>query len=277
MEVQEQLDVEKVEEFGVECSNGVIHSDGMSHSAFDSSSDHLPTINQLGNEGNAETEGEWVEVMTCSGRFEISKARMDETLYSVLHKEHREIGKRGIGMQIVNGLKQVVANRPASDFLTRLSSHWILIDTSGSVQLKLEMTASEAEQEAAFAHMHNPLPQPLQTLEGNTNQPAEITQETQTDRSGMDGLRWRAPEVVASKGGQVDGHKAVVFSLGLVLWEIETGQVPFGELDAVNAQRHSGTGIGPKMESLKDESFVSLIHRCVSVDPKGRPTLSEIE
>ncbi|KAK2963108.1 hypothetical protein BLNAU_2131 [Blattamonas nauphoetae] len=100
------------------------------------------------------------------------------------------------------------------------------------------------------------------------------------EQAGMDGLRWRAPEVVSADGRSgvesVDGHKASVFSLGLVLWEIETGQVPFGELDAVNAQRQSGTGVGPKMDTLKNEEFISLIHRCLSVDPKQRPTLSEI-
>ncbi|KAK2951494.1 hypothetical protein BLNAU_13516 [Blattamonas nauphoetae] len=140
------------------------------------------------------------------------------------------------------------------------------------------MTREEAEQEAALAQMQNS--QPLPNLEGNANQPAEMTQAAHTKKSGMDGLRWRAPEVVLADGRSgvesVDGQKASVFSLGLVLWEIETGQVPFGELDAVNAQRQSGTGIGPKMESLQNEEFVSLIHRCVSVDPKERPTLSEI-
>ncbi|KAK2959029.1 hypothetical protein BLNAU_6045 [Blattamonas nauphoetae] len=266
MEVQEAFDVEKVEEFGVDCSNGVIHTDGMSHSAFDSSSDRLPTLNHSRGEGKGEGEGEWVEVMACSGGFEISSARMTNTLYSVLHKEHRDVRKRGVGMQIVNGLKQVVGHRGWSDVLTRLSSHWILIDAAGNVQLKLQMNASEAEQEAAQAQTQNA--QALPKLDGNEKE--------QTDKSGMDGLRWRAPEVVGSKGGQVDGHKASVFSLGLVLWEIETGQVPFGELDAVNAQRQSGTGIGPKMESLQNEDFVSLIRRCVSVDPEQRPTLTEV-
>ncbi|KAK2959074.1 hypothetical protein BLNAU_5869 [Blattamonas nauphoetae] len=267
LEVQEPFDVEKVEEFGVDCSNGVIHTDGMSHSAFNSSSDRLPTnTNRSRDEGKAQTEGEWVEVMACSGGFEISVVPMGDTLYSVLHKEHREVGKRGVGMQIVNGLKQVVTHRGWSDVLTRLSSHWILIDAGGNVQLKLQMNTSEAEQEAAQAQTQNA--QALPNLEGNENE--------QTDKSGMDGLRWRAPEVVASKGGQVDGHKASVFSLGLVLWEIETGQVPFGELDAVNAQRQSGTGIGPKMESLPNEDFISLIRRCVSVDPEQRPTLTEV-
>ncbi|KAK2941663.1 hypothetical protein BLNAU_23427 [Blattamonas nauphoetae] len=144
MEVQEPFDVEKVEEFGVDCSNGVIHMDGMSHSAFDTSSDQKPTLKPSRDEGKAETEGEWVEVMACCGGFEISVVPMGYTLYSVLHKEHREVGKRGVGMQIVNG------------------------------------------------------------------------------------------------------------------------------------QRQSGTGIGPKMESLQNEDFISLISRCVSVDPEQRPTLTEV-
>ncbi|KAK2947633.1 hypothetical protein BLNAU_17466 [Blattamonas nauphoetae] len=85
------------------------------------------------------------------------------------------------------------------------------------------MNASEAEQEAAQGPSTL---QPLPNVEGNTNQPTEMTQTTHTEKSGMDGLRWRAPEVVVGVGGQVDGSKASVFSLGLILWEIETGQVP---------------------------------------------------
>ncbi|KAK2951498.1 hypothetical protein BLNAU_13520 [Blattamonas nauphoetae] len=156
-----------------------------------------------------------------------------------------------IVIQIVNGLKAVVAHRGWSDVLTRLSSHWILIDAAGNVQLKLQMNASEAELEIAQAQTQNP------DKSGNENgqtifEGSERTEYSEKDKTGMDGMRWRGPEVAAGSG-QVDGSKASVFSLGLVLWELETGQVPFGELDAVNAQRQSGTGIGPKMDSLKNE------------------------
>ncbi|KAK2958377.1 hypothetical protein BLNAU_6647 [Blattamonas nauphoetae] len=267
MEVQEPLEVEKVDEVGVDCSNGVIRTDGDDHSAFDSAGEI-----RSNKETNQLTRSQFGEVMTCSGDFGMSTARLGETLYSVLHKEHREIGRRGIGVQIVNGLKHVVAHRPVSDVLTRLSSHWILLDTEGNVQLKLQMTSEEAEQEATQVQQQNPHPR----LGGDNNQQTEITQDSQPVKSGTDGLRWRAPEVVAGGGIVVDRHKAAVFSLGLILWEIETGQVPFGELDAVNAQRQSGTGIVPKMDSLQNEEFVSLIHSCLSVDPKQRPTLSEI-
>ncbi|KAK2958915.1 hypothetical protein BLNAU_6164 [Blattamonas nauphoetae] len=261
MEDQDQYQVDdKMDTVDGDATNQILHSNKISHSAFDSSTNQLPNVHRSQEGMKSPSEAECVEVLACSGAFEISATPISNTLYSVLHKEHREIGKRVIGMQIVNGLKHVVANRGWSDVLTRLSSHWILIDAAGNVQLKLQMNASEAEQEAAQAQKRNP----------------NMTGHSEKDKSGMDGLRWRAPEVVAGGGSAVDAHKASVFSLGLVLWEIETGLVPFGELDAVNAQRQSGTGTPPKMESLKDEEFVSLIHRCVSVDPEQRPTLTEI-
>ncbi|KAK2945554.1 hypothetical protein BLNAU_19511 [Blattamonas nauphoetae] len=281
MEEQEPVELEKVEEVGVDCSNGVIRADGMTHSAFVSTEDRQSNKEATKENKSGEGEGECVEVMACSGDFAISVARMDSTLYSMLHKERREIGKRGIEMQIVNGLKHVVAHRGWSDLLTRLSSHWILVDTAGNVQLKLEMSSTEADAEAARQRQKE---QQQPNMEGYENEHTKGDENTrgkcEGEKSGMDGLRWRAPEVVAAEERSgvesVDGHKASVFSLGLILWEIETGQVPFGELDAVNAQRQSGTGIGPNMEDLKNEEFVSLIHRCVSVDPKERPTLTEI-
>ncbi|KAK2955373.1 hypothetical protein BLNAU_9601 [Blattamonas nauphoetae] len=276
MEEPDQVQVEdKMDNVESGCTNQLVHSDGMSHSAFGSSSNYLPTVGHLQDGMKSQTEAEWAEVMTCGGGFEISAAPITNTLYSVLHKERREIEKRGVGVQIVNGLKQVVARRGRSDVLTHLSSHWILLDSAGNVQLKLQMNASEAEQEAARAQRQDA------NVAGNENEPNQnglprLIRNEAKDKSGMESLRWSAPEVSALKGGQVDGHKASVFSLGLVLWEIETGQVPFGELDAVNAQRQSGTGIGPKMDTLKNEQFVSLIRRCVAVDPEQRPTLTEI-
>ncbi|KAK2944358.1 hypothetical protein BLNAU_20703 [Blattamonas nauphoetae] len=270
MEDQDQVEVdEKMDVLVDDQTKSVLHTDGRSHAAFGSSNVHSTRHNPSSQEMKtmSETKAGLVEVMACSGGFEVSMIGDYTTLYNVLHKEHREIPKRALGRQIVNGLKAVLANRQASDVLTRLSSHWILIDTAGNVQLKLQMSSTEAEQEAAHTKQ-----QPTMSADHGTvqNMPKDVEQ------SGIDGLRWRAPQVVAGGGSAVDGHKASVFSLGLILWEIETGQVPFGELDAVNAQRQSATGIGPKMESLQNEEFIALILQCMSANPEQRPSLSEI-
>ncbi|KAK2952643.1 hypothetical protein BLNAU_12471 [Blattamonas nauphoetae] len=196
MEVQEPLDVEKVEELGVDCSNGVIHTDGHEHSKFNSSSTLQTDMNRSRDGLELQTKKEWVEVMACSGGFEVSLVEDYTTLYSVLHKEKRDIAKRAVGMQLVNGLKAVLANRQASDVVTRLSSHWILVASTGNLQLKLQMSSTEAEQEPAQTKRQDG------GLEGNgtlPNRPKDVEQ------AGMDGLRWRAPEVVAGGGSAVDG------------------------------------------------------------------------
>ncbi|KAK2960720.1 hypothetical protein BLNAU_4375 [Blattamonas nauphoetae] len=267
LEEQVQVDVEaKMEVLPDEGhTNGFLQAGGLTHSAFQSTGDDVPEGTHAVDPKPLLTETELAEVMVCSGDYPVTVARVHETLYYVLHKEQRDIRKRTIGIQIVNGLKEVVANRGWSDVLTRLSSHWVLLDTEGNVQLKLQMNASEAEQEALHTQQKN--------QNGEMNSASQGQQEKKSKVS-MDGLRWRAPEVVDGK--QVDGHKAAVFSLGLVLWEMETGEVPFGEVDAVNAQRQSGTGVGPKMSEMKNEELKSMILRCVSVDPKDRPTLTEV-
>ncbi|KAK2956320.1 hypothetical protein BLNAU_8687 [Blattamonas nauphoetae] len=268
MEVQDEVEFdEKMEVLSDDPPKDNLQTERRTHSAFDSSSAIPTNVNRSRDGNETQTEKELVEVIACSGAFEVSLVEASTTLYSVLHKEKRDIGKRALGLQIVNGLKAVLANRQSSDVVTRLSSHWILLDTAGNVQLKLQMTSEEAEQEAVHMKQQYGISEGDATLQ---NQPKHI------ELAGIDGLRWRAPEVVAGGGSAVDGHKASVFSLGLVLWEIETGQVPFGELDAVNAQRQSATGIGPKMESLQNEEFIALILQCVSANPEQRPSLSEI-
>ncbi|KAK2952867.1 hypothetical protein BLNAU_12188 [Blattamonas nauphoetae] len=257
---EDQLEAKiEVDVAAPENTNAEIPPQAISHSNFGPDNSLIQTDGEPQQSSKGDGLSELVEVMKCSGDFAVSTTRMNTTLYSMIHTQKNEIRNRAIGMQIVNGLKQVVAHRGWSDVLTHLSSHWILLDSAGNVHLKLEMNSTEAEQAALLAQKQQ--------------NPDAIGAEA--EKSGMDGLRWKAPEVAAGNG-QVDGHKASVFSLGLVLWEIETGLVPYGEVDAIVAQRQSGTGISPKLSDLHDEEFVALLVRCLSLNPKERPTLSEV-
>ncbi|KAK2955141.1 hypothetical protein BLNAU_9870 [Blattamonas nauphoetae] len=194
MEEQEPVEDEKMIECGRNDLIDVIGSD-------DSANCEVSEVNQEVNNNPStlnRTDGSdmpFSKVMTCSGDFGVSTVRMNQTLYSVLHKEGKAIGKREIGIQIVNGLKEVVAHRGWSDVLTHLSSHWILLDSAGTVQLKLDMNTSEAEQETARQRQ---MQQVLSPMEGQQNEEDKPHDENQTmmsgtDKSGMDGLRWRAP------------------------------------------------------------------------------------
>ncbi|KAK2949804.1 hypothetical protein BLNAU_15286 [Blattamonas nauphoetae] len=214
-----------------------------------------------------------VEALLCGQRLEVRAVREQDTLYNMLHvstEKKSTIQKSVISRQLALGLVKVADASPNATILTKLSSHWVMFDSSGSVCLKTR-DASPA----------NPPPIPLPNP--NALQNSHQNKDQQQMNHAQEGLRWRAPEVVKEENEKVteneqaviDPRKAAVFSLGLVLWEIETGLVPFAEQDATNAQRQLGTGILPKMDGVRSE-MKDLISECLQLNPSDRPSLSDV-
>ncbi|KAK2962632.1 hypothetical protein BLNAU_2465 [Blattamonas nauphoetae] len=92
-------------------------------------------------------------------------------------------------------------------------------------------------------------------------------------KTSEDDQRWMAPEVLQEnwKPTLENADHGAVFSLGLVLWEIETGSVPFGEVDGATAQRRLASDEKPVMEKVSS-SMEAIILPCLSLDPSLRPT-----
>ncbi|KAK2955913.1 hypothetical protein BLNAU_9073 [Blattamonas nauphoetae] len=206
---------------------------------------------------------EHVEVLKCEGEPAVVRVPANRTLYSALHVEKRsDLPKMEIRRQLVAGLNRLVQHNPFSDVLTQLSSHWILIDFSGSVCLKLDQNLNETD----------------------------LTEHQIANRKKMreEDRRWSAPEQIDDEDRDInkvekepqavhfDPLKASIFRLGLVLWELETGLVPFGELDAVNASRQVKGGQVPLIENWEDTSLASIVGECLSFDPNDRPSLSDL-
>ncbi|KAK2961960.1 hypothetical protein BLNAU_3016 [Blattamonas nauphoetae] len=155
--------------------------------------------------------------------------------------------------------------------LTHLSSHWVMFDSTGSVCLK---TRESTPVNVPSIPPPNPNALPNEDQKGGNPQHVNLA---------LEGQRWRAPEVAKAENetmtgndqAVVDGRKAAVFSLGLVLWEIETGCVPFAEQDATNAQRQLGTGVLPKMDGIGSD-MKELICECLRLNPSERPSLSDV-
>ncbi|KAK2940196.1 hypothetical protein BLNAU_24890 [Blattamonas nauphoetae] len=108
----------------------------------------------------------------------------------------------------------------------------------------------------------------------SNDQPTTIDDE-RNDAKEQRGDRWRAPEVV-NQQQNIKVEKAAVFSLGMMLWEIEKGEVPFRDLSNIDAQRQIGSGHVPSMDGIP-QSLSKLIENCLSIDPKDRPTLDELD
>ncbi|XVE98476.1 hypothetical protein REPUB_Repub03eG0109700 [Reevesia pubescens] len=89
-------------------------------------------------------------------------------------------------------------------------------------------------------------------------------------------LPWMAPELLNGSSSLVS-EKVDVFSFGIVMWELLTGEEPYADL-------HYGAIIGgivsntlrPPMPESCDLEWRSLMERCWSSEPSERPNFTEI-
>ncbi|XP_023643481.1 serine/threonine-protein kinase STE20 isoform X2 [Capsella rubella] len=89
-------------------------------------------------------------------------------------------------------------------------------------------------------------------------------------------LPWMAPELLNGSSSKVS-EKVDVFSFGIVLWEILTGEEPY-------ANMHYGAIIGgivnntlrPTIPSFCDDEWRTLMEECWAPNPIARPSFTEI-
>ncbi|KAH7829832.1 uncharacterized protein MONOS_11302 [Monocercomonoides exilis] len=84
-------------------------------------------------------------------------------------------------------------------------------------------------------------------------------------------LRWKAPELLINKKMGAT-KESVAFSIGMMLWECMTLQIPFGDYEAEVAGKKIANGERPKNES-DNERMNTLLGQCVSAVPEQRPSL----
>ncbi|KAK2946084.1 hypothetical protein BLNAU_18992 [Blattamonas nauphoetae] len=267
MDHHDPIDVEKHDEpaaavasMNADDTNHLIHHNVPTTIGSDAvaQKDYLDTMASLNSGGRGEANGKTKMGVRCEGPLIEVPVNVNNTLYNRLHKEGSPLNKPAVFRMITRGLAQIAKHNPKMPILTNLSPLWVYLDENDYL---LFQSTNDSE-----------------TVQANTAINASSLSQSLNDQSSnrqSEAQRWMAPEV-ADKKGEIDTTKAAVFSLGLILWEIETGLVPFGEIDAVNAQRQMGTGSLPLMDSWTNESKIELVRRCLTLNPKERPTLDEI-
>eukprot|EP00770_Monocercomonoides_exilis_P006989 MONOS_6952.1-p1 / transcript=MONOS_6952.1 / gene=MONOS_6952 / organism=Monocercomonoides_exilis_PA203 / gene_product=unspecified product / transcript_product=unspecified product / location=Mono_scaffold00228:74889-80477(+) / protein_length=1862 / sequence_SO=supercontig / SO=protein_coding / is_pseudo=false len=88
-------------------------------------------------------------------------------------------------------------------------------------------------------------------------------------------LRWKAPELLINKNMGAT-KKSVVFSIGMMLWECLTLQIPFGEYEAVIAGDKIAKGEALSMCGNTPSTFSLIVSECLSFQPSNRPSLVSI-
>ncbi|KAK2953228.1 hypothetical protein BLNAU_11854 [Blattamonas nauphoetae] len=222
-------------------------------------------------------QGEMIEALSLSNCVDIVRVNKLDTLYRRLHSpdaDKTNIRRNELQKQLAKGMAQLMKADPHSESFTKLSSHWILLSNE-RVVVKLRDDAPPPFSRPLPTHPETNISLNNHSVEGG-NVTSFTSGNVQNGTKNEDlTVRWQAPEQ-ADTNKFIDVHKAAVFRLGLVLWEIETGLVPFSETDAVNANRSLCSGMLPKMETITEKSFVDLIASCLSVNPADRPSFDSV-
>ncbi|KAF8043375.1 hypothetical protein BT93_A1652 [Corymbia citriodora subsp. variegata] len=172
-----------------------------------------------------------------------------------------------------------------TEFMSKGSIYDFLHKQNGAVKLpSLLKVAIDVSKGMNYLHQNNIIHRDLKTanLLMDENEVvkvadfgvARVQAETGVMTAETGTYRWMAPEVIEHR--QYD-HKADIFSFGIVLWELLTGELPYAYMTPLQA------AIGVVQKDLRpsipkgtNPLLVELLQRCWQRDPKRRPNFSDI-
>ncbi|KAH7824273.1 uncharacterized protein MONOS_196 [Monocercomonoides exilis] len=100
--------------------------------------------------------------------------------------------------------------------------------------------------------------------------------EDEDDNFKKECLRWKAPELQMNKKMGAT-EKSVAFSVGMMLWECLTLQIPFGEYEAEAAGQKIVNGERPSTDALQNCSLRRILKSCFSEASIDRPSLNDMK
>ncbi|KAK2950932.1 hypothetical protein BLNAU_14122 [Blattamonas nauphoetae] len=272
-QVQELDDVNEKQELNVENEQQLVVAASTEHKSLSNASQPFSTMDAGFSDGTKNDKPEMELCLVCAEPFNTVFVEKKPTLFNILHEQRRPlVDRRMAEIQLSKGVEYVSKTFAGCSLLSTLTSHYVCVGSDGVMMLRMTNSSVDAvkEQPQPFGNSivpfdpHNVyMPQPehsiVPSIAPSISDLADESHLTRAPRSVDDGKRWQAPEE-GKTDQQFDTRRVAVFRLGLVLFEMETGCVPFGENDAVNAHRNLEIGILPKME----------------VDPSQRPSLSSV-
>eukprot|EP00770_Monocercomonoides_exilis_P011693 MONOS_11637.1-p1 / transcript=MONOS_11637.1 / gene=MONOS_11637 / organism=Monocercomonoides_exilis_PA203 / gene_product=unspecified product / transcript_product=unspecified product / location=Mono_scaffold00595:34590-38690(-) / protein_length=1366 / sequence_SO=supercontig / SO=protein_coding / is_pseudo=false len=185
-------------------------------------------------------------VISAKKPFREKEKKNIKTLYSTIHSVQGNFTLGTRAMDVVDGKEVVLA-------VAELFEHLISVGEE-----RVEMMGKQLCPYSIFVE------------EGN-NEIYVLTEELEDEKEKEEMKRWSAPEA-----GEEDIEKTVVFTLGLILHEMTTGEVPLSECEAEEAQEMMRDGVRPLTEGIEGEELIELMEKMWGDEPNDRPKLAEV-
>ncbi|KAH7831248.1 putative Protein tyrosine and serine/threonine kinase [Monocercomonoides exilis] len=253
-----------------------------SDSTFVRGEDLCPTTSSMSN---------LVDAMACSSPHEKLIVDLRDSLFMLLHgwneKKEMAIGSIQQREQTAAQILFWVANLALYSFdemdnglssLANLSPHIVLFSEHMVICIALHSDCSSDSDTSSISSstvVTSTSDCSTVNRNGKDSPPPSSAFEDEDDNR-KECMRWKAPELLINKKMGAT-KESVVFSIGIMLWECLTLEIPFGEYEAEVAGQKIVNGERPNIDRICSSSFASLAKECWSRAPGDRPSLESLK
>ncbi|KAH7815662.1 uncharacterized protein MONOS_8235 [Monocercomonoides exilis] len=249
-----------------------------SDSTFVRGEDLCPTTSSMSN---------LVDAMACSSPHEKLIVDLRDSLFMLLHGRNKTkemaIGTLQEREMTAAQILFWVANLALHSFdemnnplqsLTNLSPLIVLFSEHMVICIALHSDCSSSDSDSSSISSSTVVTSTSEDDDERDSLPSSAFEDEEDNRNEC--LRWKAPELLMNKKMGAT-KESVVFSIGMMLWECVTLEIPFGEYEAGIAGDKITKGERPKLEVVQCSAFYSLAKHCLSQSLSARPSLFQLK
>ncbi|KAH7830794.1 uncharacterized protein MONOS_3581 [Monocercomonoides exilis] len=245
-----------------------------SDSTFVRGEDLCPTTSSMSN---------LVDAMACSSPHEKLIVDLRDSLFMLLHGrnktkempigslEEREVTAAQILFLVANlALHSFDEMENKLQSLANLSPHIVLFSEHMVICIVMHSDFSSDDSDSSSISSSTVVTSASDDDDESDSLPSSAFEDE--DSFKKECLRWMAPELLSGTKKQAT-KKTVAFSIGMMLWECLTLQIPFGEYEAEVAGQKIVNGERPKIEAIQKQTLKEIVKLCLSSKMNERPSL----
>ncbi|KAH7830274.1 putative Protein tyrosine and serine/threonine kinase [Monocercomonoides exilis] len=228
-----------------------------------------------------------VDAMACSSPHEKLIVDLRDSLFMLLHgrnaKKEMAIGSLKEREQTAAQILFWVANLALHSFdemenplssLSNLSPHIVLFSEHMVICIVMHSDFLSDDDSDSSSISSSTVATSATDDDDNDSLPSSAFEDE--DSFKKECLRWKAPELLMNKKMGAT-KKSVAFSIGMMLWECLTLQIPFGEYPAEVAGQKIANGERPDMTPITESSLKEIVKKCMLKDEESRPMLAHLK
>ncbi|KAH7820236.1 uncharacterized protein MONOS_7761 [Monocercomonoides exilis] len=237
-----------------------------SDSTFVRGEDLCPTTSSMSN---------LVDAMACSSPHEKLIVDLRDSLFMLLHGlnktkemaigtlQEREVMAAQILFWVANGaLHSFDECEVPLQSLTNLSPHIVLFSEHMIICIAMHSNcSSDSDSDSSSISSSTVVTSTSDDGDERDSLPSSAFEDEEDNRKEC--MRWKAPELLSGATKNAT-KKTVVFSVGMMVWECVTLQIPFGEYEAEAAGQKIANGERSNLEAIQKKTLKEC-GECVSV------------